>query len=312
MICGALVGIILGVQPVCSEAAFVKILQPVLQDELKVIARVVFDEYLENLVELHGTKDDRLSRTEEINDLQMNSNKADMLFDELLDSIAVLSDDSSLRDGIMNLRRTILLAARNANNPWKATTWFDIAALVPTNTQFLEAVDSFLLKHADDDRSDRFIAIIAKLEGDRVTCAKAERRTMQRWAIYNKLIEPFENESTLENRYPAIPKGESVADMFFAITDSIKDQKVLDTVSAQMDFYTALHKKQKHTLIELIENTRINDGVDPLSSGCGLNGKTKNKILQRTAEMHELNTATVESMLLVLTPKQRQELTPDE
>ncbi len=312
MICGVLVGIFLGVQPVCSEATFVKILQPTLQDESRVIARAVFDEYLENVAKLLGTKDDSLSRVEELREQLELANSADDLLDSFLESIAVLGDGDSLRNGVMETRRTILLDARNVNNPWKATTWFDIAAFVPTNTRFLEAVDSFLLQHSDDDRDDRFVAIIAKLEGDRATCAKAERRTMQRWAIYSELIAPFENESTLEYRYPTIPKSESVADLFYKITDSVKDQKILDMVDSQMDLYEALHKKQKQALVELIKNARINEGVDPLSSGCGLSGKTKNKILQRTAEMHELNTATVESMLLGLTPEQRQELASDE
>ena len=61
----------------------------------------------------------------------------------------------------------------------------------------------------------------------------------------------------------------------------------------------------------IVKNTRINDGVDPLSSGCGTFDKTRILILQKTAEMYELNTATIESMIQVLTPEQRQQLELD-
>ncbi len=75
-----------------------------------------------------------------------------------------------------------------------------------------------------------------------------------------------------------------------------------------MALYTSLFEKQKHTIIQLIKNARITEGVDPLSSGCGSISKTKNVILQRTAEIRELNSSTVDSMLGVLTPEQIQQL----
>jgi hypothetical protein len=131
---------------------------------------------------------------------------------------------------------------------------------------------------------------------------------MQRWAIYNELVEPFENESTLTYRYTTIPKSDRVADLCFQITDRFQGTKTSDIVRGQMALYTSLFEKQKHTIIRLIKNARVNEGVDPLSSGCGSISKTKNAILQRTAEIHELNSSTVDSMLRVLTPEQIQQL----
>ena len=308
MICSAFVAVILGVQPVCSEAIFSSTLEPTLQGDSRIIARAVFDAYLEKVSKINTPHLDRQSRIEEIQEQQAQETRADALFDSFLDSLAVLGDSPSLKTGIMSVRRSVLLDARQANNPWPNALWYDITEIVQTNSQFTNAIDSFLLQHVDNDRVDRFAAIIAKLEGDRETCAKAERRTMQRWAIFNKLVEQFENESTFEYRFPTIPNRGIVDGLYLQITDAIQDEKIIDIIRGQMTIYSTLHKKQKQALIELVKIARFNEGVDPFSSGCGSVGKTKNKILQRTAEMHELNAATIQSMIQVLTPEQHQQL----
>ncbi len=308
MICSAFVAIILGVQPVCGEAIFSSTLEPALRGDSRIIARAVFDAYLEKVAKINTPPLDRPSRIEEIKKQQAQETRADTLFDSFLDSLAVLGDSPSLKTGIMSVRRSVLLDARQANNPWPNALWYDISETVQINSQFTNAVDSFLLQHVDNDRVDRYTAIIAKLEGDQETCAKAEWRTMQRWAIFNNLVEQFENESTLEYRFPTIPHRKFVDSLYLQITDTIKDEKTIDIIRGQMTIYSTLHNKQKHALIELIKSARINEGIDPLSSGCGSVGNTKNIILQRTAEMHELNAATMQSMSQVLTPEQRQQL----
>ena len=308
MICSALVAVVLGAQPICSEAVFSKLLEPTLRGDSKLIARAVFDDYLEQVALIARSQEGQQSRVSEIQAQKERANQTDALFDSLLESLSILSDDPSLKTGIQNVRRSVLLIARQSNNPWPNAKWFDIAAITQTDTQFITAVDSFLLQNADSDRDDRFTALIAMIRGDREACAEAERRTMQRWAIYNELVEPFENESTLTYRYTTIPKSDRVADLCFQITDRFQDTKTSDIVRGQMALYTSLFEKQKHTIIRLIKNARVNEGVDPLSSGCGSISKTKNAILQRTAEIHELNSSTVDSMLRVLTPEQIQQL----
>jgi hypothetical protein len=308
MALSVVVAVILGVQPVCGEATYRTTLEPSLHGDAKMVGRAIFDAYLEQVAQLDKNQTAPESRVEVIKARQITANNADALFDSLLESLSVLSEESSLQSGIMAARRTVLLDARQANNPWPETKWFDIAAIVQTNPEFLNIVDSFLLQYADTDRDDRFNATIAKLEGDRVACAEAERRTMQRWAIYDKLIEPFENGSTLEYRFSSIPKSGQVTNLYIEITDSIKDPTVTDIVRNQMVLYKTLYEKQKHSLIKLIKDARINEGVDPLSTGCGSVGLTRNLILQRSAEIHELNRSTVESMLRSLSNEQRQEL----
>jgi len=308
MICGAIVAVLLGVQPICGEATYSKLLEPALNGDSKIIARAVFDDYLEQVALIGRSEEGQQSRVDEIQTQQENANQADALFDSLLDSLSVLSDSPSLRTGIQHVRRTVILVARQADNPWPNTKWFDITSIVQTDTQCINAIDSFLVQHTDSDRDDRFIALIAKLNGDQEACAEAERRTMQRWAIYNEIVEPFENEHTLEDRYTTIPKSSRVTGMFLQITDKFQESKAPDIVRGQMALYSSLYEKQKHTIIWLIKNARINEGVDPLSSGCGSVSKTKKAILQRTAEIRELNSSTVKSMLRVLTPEQRQQL----
>ena len=302
---------VLGAQPVCTEATFTKFIGPSLHGDTELVARAIFDEYLENVASLDTAFPDRQTPTEFVLEQQARSNKADTLFDSLLDSLEVLGEDRELQSGIQAARRSVLLNSRKANNPWPATQWYDIAELVKTNPQFLDAVDAFILEYADVDRDDRFAATIAMLEGNKNDCAEAERRTMQRWAIYNELIEPFENELTLEYRYPSIPKSELAAGVFITITNRIKNSSQTDSVRNIFRLYAVMHNKQKRDIIELIKNARINDGVDPLSSGCGSSGKTRNRILQRTAQMRELNETTLQSMLQVLTLEQRQELELD-
>lgn len=308
MICSIFVALVLGAQPVCSEAVYSKLLEPTLRGDSKFIARAVFDDYLEQVARIDRSREGQQSRVSEIRAQKERANQSDALFDSLLESISVLSDDSSLQKGIQNVRRTVLLNARQANNPWPNAKWFDIAAITQTDSQFIDAVNSFLLQHADSDRDDRFTALIAMISGDRDACAEAERRTMQRWAMYNELVEPFENESTLEYRFTTIPKSTQVADLYSQINEKFQDTKTSDLVRGQMALYTSLFEKQKHTIIQLIKNARITEGVDPLSSGCGSISKTKNVILQRTAEIRELNSSTVDSMLGVLTPEQIQQL----
>jgi len=311
MICSVLVSVILGVQPVCTESTFSIYIEPNLHGDTEVVARAIFDEYLEHVAKLDTTPIERQTPVEFAMELRDEEMKADALFDSLLDSLAILKDDPDWSDVIKQVRRRVLLYAREANNPWPNTQWFDIVATVQTNPKFLNDVDSFLLQNVDADRYDRFLATIAMLEGDKETCAKAERRTMQRWAVYNELIEPFETDDLLSHIYHAIPSTDEVARIFFRITVTIKEPSKTNIVANVFGLYRAMHEKQKRAVVTIVKNTRINDGVDPLSSGCGTFDKTRILILQKTAEMYELNTATIESMIQVLTPEQRQQLELD-
>ena len=90
--------------------------------------------------------------------------------------------------------------------------------------------------------------------------------------------------------------------------ENIEHKVQIDAVTNLFNLYHAMHTQQMLAAIAIVNQTRINDGVDPLSSGCGTPDTSRNLILQKTAEMHELNASTVQSMIQLLTPKQIQEL----
>ena len=73
-----------------------------------------------------------------------------------------------------------------------------------------------------------------------------------------------------------------------------------------------MHEQRKRVIVSMVKNTRINDEVDPLSSGCGTFDKTRILILQKTAEMQEQNASAIQSMIQALTPEQRQQLELEE
>lgn len=311
MICSALLSVLLGVQPVCTEMTFSTVIESNLRGDAKEIARAIFDEYLEQVENLDTTPTERQTPVEFAVEQRDEEIRADALFDSLLDSLAVLNDDPVWFDVIKQVRRDVLLYARETNNPWPNTQWVDITEIVRTNPKFLNDVDSFLLQNVDADRYDRYLAIIAILEGDKETCAKAEQRAMQRWAVYNELIEPFETDALLSHIYHAIPNADEVGRTLLRVLVDIKDTAQIETVGNVYGLYKAIHEKQMRTVVALVKKTRINDGVDPLSSGCGTFDKTRTLILQKTAEMHELNASTIESMIQILTPEQRQQLELD-
>ena len=308
MICGVLLTVLMGTQPVCTQKMFSKSIEPNLRGDTKVVARAVFDEYLESVSTIDTAPVERQTPLEFVEAQRANEELADALFDSFLDSLAVLSDDVTWSDALKQVRRRVLLNAREANNPWPNTQWYDVASNVQTSPQFINEVDLFLLQHVDADRQNRFAALIAIHKGDKEGCQDAERETMQRWAIYNKLIAPYENDLSLTQSYPAIPTVGEVERIYFKIVESIENTAQIEAVTNLFNVYHAMHTQQMRTTIALVNRTRINDGVDPLSSGCGTPDTSRNIILQKTAEMHEFDAATMQSMMQVLTPEQRQEL----
>lgn len=164
------------------------------------------------------------------------------------------------------------------------------------------------MQHVDADRQNRFAAKIAMLKGDKTGCEEAQRMAMQRWAIYNKLIAPYENDVSLTQSYPGIPTTDEVSRVYFLLLENIKDRLQVDAITVVFNVYQTMHTKQMRAVVALVNTSRINDGVDLLSSGCGTSDTARNVILQKTAGMHELNTATVQSLIQVLTPEQRQQL----
>jgi hypothetical protein len=254
------IGITFALQPVCTEAVFLHSMKPAFRGDNEIIARAVFDDYLDQIKILTQHELDRHSLQTPLEDLLKNkliSNQADALFDTLLDSLSVLDENRDWKNGVQTIRRTVFLNARESNNPWPETTWIDVSTIVNTTPDFLRDLDSFLLQHVDDDRNDRFIALQAILEGDPIVCVEAEQRTMKRWSIYDKLISPYENDITITYQYPMIPNISSVASLFSRIVETIQDKHKIEVIRGQMALYTTLHKKHKNDIIQRIKNVRI-------------------------------------------------------
>ena len=312
MFCGAFISVLLGVQPFCSEFNYTTTIEPLLQGDESMVGRAIFDAYLEQVSQLDTDNPKAENRSDEIRIVQAKEVKADSLFDGFLESIAVLNDSKSLQTGIMHVRRTVLLEAREYVNPWPETRWPDIASFTQRNSDVVFRVNDFILEHADADRQDRFAAAIAKVEGDSEECAKAEKRTMQRWAAYDSIVESGDALAAFDTRFTTLPKNAPVIELFIRIGKTVEDPDKIQLVQNQFAFYNSVYSNQKRALVGLIKNVRIHEGVDPLSIGCGLQSKSKNEILQKCAEIHELNRSTIELMLGVLTAEQRQQLSISE
>lgn len=311
MFCCVLVLIMLGVQPVCTESTFSRFIQPSLHGDVEVVARAIFEEYLENIADIENKSGIRLTPIEFVTEQRDEEIQADALFDSLLDSLALLDDNPDWFRALKQLRKHVLLRAREANNPWPNTVWYDISLHEQTNAQFLHDFDVFLRKYVDIDRNDRFAAKIAILMGDKEACVNAEQRTMERWGIYNKLIEPFANSTLFVHLYPAIPNASQVGRVYFRIAERVKDTSKIEAVGSVFGLFKAMYEKQVHSIVETIKDARIKDGVDPLSSGCGAYDKTRILVLYKTAALHELLEATIQSMVQILTAQERQSLELD-
>lgn len=308
MYCTLLVSLLSSIQPFCDKPLYA-ILEQHLDGDTRFIAEVIYEEYLEEIRELDVQQDGLVSPISFLQTQREEEIKADLLFDVLLDSISVLQNGNDWKNALQTVRRRALLSAREVHNPWPNTTWFDVATVGVTSYSVLNSLDIFLLQYADADRADRFAAKIAKLQGDQKTCANAERRTMERWAIFNNLIGPIETVQTLVLLYPALRlSDDGVGEMLENLTGVVLDDEQKKAIENIVSLHTTLYEKNIFDLVSLVKQARITEGVDLLSSGCGTAMKSKNEILQKTAEIHELNKTTIKSVKKVLSKKQLQEL----
>jgi len=311
MFCGVVLSVAASVQPFCTKPLFTLLEQSVEGDN-KFIMEVLYDEYLEEARDLDVPYEDLISPVAFIQAQRDKEIKADVLFDSFLESIAVLQNDTALQSAIQTVRRRALLHAREIQNPWKNTTWFDVATQGMHSAQLLLSIDTFLLQYADVDRADRYAAMLAKLQGDQETCAEAERRTMKRWSLYNDIIEPAESVQMMSQWYPSLKQSDDgIGEMMRILMSGNEDseqKKVIDTI---FQLHVTVYEKNIRDLVALVKQTRITEGIDLLSDGCGISTKAKNAILQKTAEIHELNMTTIKSIQKLLTDEQLQELEQD-
>jgi hypothetical protein len=318
---GLLVTAILGVsgsgivQPICSQEDFQQAFGNSMQGDTAFIAHAVFDDYLEKLNTISQD-----SSCEEVTDAppvgvlmaRLGKEKAaDEVFDTLLSSLSALNEDVDWEIRIANLRRTVLLRARMAKNPWKGVVWADVPNITTVPGNVLLQIDSFLQKNIDEDRTDRYNAIAMQMYGETTKCRKYEEQAMNRWAEYLLLVSPYINRDVLQAIYPQLDTGKKVHLVKHWVFENITEENTLESVRQQISLWNAVHNKQNQVVVGLVVKARAQLGFDPWSRGCGIQFgssgyKIKNELLQKSAEIQEFNNSTIDVILNLLTKKQRQ------
>jgi hypothetical protein len=299
------------VQPVCTEKDFQKALGTSILGDHEFIARAVFDDYIDRikLIASEGSVEPN-SKTYTIDYQHKQTKQADELLDELLESLQVLSNDEKWKMGIVELRRTVLLGSRNSNNPWPSTVWVDVTEIVDIPNSAHLAINDFLISNFDSDVEDRFGAIRAKVLGDEALCKSYEKRAMNRWASYSKIIQPFLNKDIEQAMYPQIKQSNDVKNTLEWIVQHVDDRGTIDKANLLFAVWKTTFSKLKQESISIINNSRRRFGFDPWSKGCGTNdssqkSRAKNQLLKKTATMQEATEKTVRDLLNLLSQDQR-------
>lgn len=307
-----IIAVVTGVQPMCTSDQFRDAFGESLQGEQEIVATAIYNDYLSQYQKLQiefGSGRD--SPSKKLVDRFTLSNQADQLFDDFLDSLSILNNSQTWKRGVVDLRRTVFLQARQSDNPWPSTIWVDLPSLVSLQDErVVYTIDSFLVNNIDNDRNDRFNALAASLAGDDEDCAEITQRAMKRWGNYQKIIDPYSSRSLELLIYPQLDLSNQVHDVMGWITSNITDEKILSTSNYQFSLWQTIHDRQQKEIISLVRKARTELGFDPWSRGCGHPGSStattiKNKLLQGSAEIVELNRSTFKVMLQKLSPVQR-------
>ncbi len=313
---GALVIVVCGifsVQPVCTERDFQLALGASIEGDHEFIARAVFDAYNDQIRGIAAQGESpKNSQVEQLESRKRETKQAKTLFDDLLESLGVLNNAPSWSMGIVHLRRSVLLKARESNNPWPSTVWVDLPSVTTVPKNLLVEIDAFLLTNADDDIEDRFGAINANLLSDTESCRFYEKRAMERWGNFEQIIAPYMVDATWAIAYPQLTTDQRVVNIVSWIAGTVQDASVVEKANFQFAVWKTKNEHSKRAAISLIHNARMNHGFDPWSSGCSAQAyasqsQIKNKLLQATAQMKELTDDIYTSVSKLLSPNQLQQ-----
>jgi len=314
MFVAALVAIFATVHPVCTTQQFHGALDPALHGEREIIAIAIFDSYLDQIQELTTEKKPERRTPVELLDTRLkHTMRAEIMFDDLLSSLAILDGSTDWKRCIADLRRTILLQARLVDNPWPAAVWIDLPSMMATHEGgLIQAINTFLIDNINSDTIDRYSALRAKRTGDIESCKAYERKAMKRWGEYQEIINPYMTAQFNLDAYPKLDRGDHVFQVNDWINSSIQDQSIVNTTRRQFALWKTVHNKQNNEVIALVQRARSELGFDPWSRGCGhptnsIASSLKNKLLRRSAEIQELQLSTVNAMLQQLSPEQLQQ-----
>jgi hypothetical protein len=313
---GAVVLVVCGlfsVQPMCTERDFQSALGSSIEGDHEFIARAVFDDYTDQVREITTRETSpKNSQTQQLEKRKRESQQAKVLFDDLLESLAVLKGTPSWKMGLVHLRRSVLLKSRESNNPWPSTVWVDLPSLTLVPKSVLIEIDTFLLANADDDIEDRFGAMHAELISDSESCRSYEKRAMERWGNFEKIIAPFGTDASEAITYPQLATEQRVVSTVSWIVNNMQDSGIVDKARLQLALWKTRNTQFKRVAISLIHDARKNHGFDPWSRGCSAQAyasqsQLKNKLFKTSAQMKESTDEIHASLLGLLSPTQLQQ-----
>lgn len=313
MVLGIFAMVATAVQPICTRSDFQEAFGSSLQSDYAFVARAAFEDYLEQVQKIDvGNYDRNTTPIEQLQDRLEATIKADGLFDDLMGSLSVLSSDRSWKRNIIDLRRSVLLEARKANNPWPATIWVNLSDIVQIPVDTAQEIDAFLIDNIDEDRTDRFSASVAILAGNSEDCRIYEKRAMVRWNQYISIIEPYINEDVESVLYPQLSNNDGVRNLMSWMMSNVDNVTTLENAQFQLAAWNSAHTQQKLDAIKLIRGTRATLGFDPWSRGCGIQNysrqsRIKNELIKKTAAIQETNKSYIKILLSLLNPEQLQE-----
>ncbi len=295
-------------QPVCTESNFVEHMGKLLTGEHEVIARAIFEDYTSKVITVHSPNTNQPKTPYEILEYKENqAKKMDSIFDELTESLSVINRAPAWQRCIHDLRRSVLLNGRQTNNPWEQTIWINPSDFVALSNASAKNINSFLQNAIDEDRTYRFAALKAKRINNYDACRSAEKKAMTLWhEFYKQCIQPYQNDVIEYEMYKKIDHGEDIKRMYKWVLDNVIENEISSMFKERYANWLLIHTRQLSSIKKLILKTRVEDGYDPLSNGCGHTNERRFELLKQEAEMSTINAKFEKDLRLLLTDEQNQ------
>lgn len=309
-------------QPMCSPAQFQEALGSLLSGESRIVAESIRDDYMSQAAGLPAGALD-------------GSRRSLLLFIEFTDSLRVLEDAPAWEAAVIDLHRRVLLASREANNPWIAAPWPDAVALVDAIGDGLDRLedravaarrlDRFLEREVLSDLEDRWALRAAVDSGDAEACRVLTHRAMDRWirfrgiadATWTKVaasMESFEGRGfiamTREAMFPGFVDAGPVR-MWHWIDANLDDRDLAGDASTLVRRLLDGLATEQEQMIRTIVSTRMEQGIDPWSAVCdlpdhaGQSVRVRNQVLASSSLAHRRTRSAVDAIESLLTDDQR-------
>jgi len=295
-------------QPVCTESNFVEHMGRLLTGEHEVIARAIFEDYTSEVITVHSPNTNQPKNPyETLEYKEHQARKMDAIFDELTESLSVINSAPAWQRCIHDLRRSVLLNGRKTNNPWEQTIWINPSDFVTLSNASAKSINSFLHKAVDEDRTHRFAALKAKKINNNDACRSAEQNAMALWHdFYKQCVQPYQNDAIEYEMYKKIDHGEEITRMYKWVLDNVIENEISSLFKERYANWLLIHTRQLSGIKKIILKTRVEDGYDPLSNGCGHTNEGRFELLKQEAELSTINAKVEKDLRQLLTDEQSQ------